>query len=174
MRERKINMKFIRKTLLIWIMLAVALAAFQQSSLAENISDLIAKAKDADKKRVEVSGEVIGDVMIRGEWGWVNIADKTGAIGVWARTEDLKKIAFTGDYKNRGDMIQVKGVFSRACDQHGGDTDIHADELLVINKGEETPRPVDLRKIIWLLSLILLALTSLLIKYWADNRRERH
>ena len=47
----------------------------------------------------------------------------------------LSLISFAGGYKYRGDWLQVRGVFNRACRQHGGDMDIHAQDIIKIRSG---------------------------------------
>ncbi|MDP2927900.1 MAG: DNA-binding protein, partial [Candidatus Omnitrophota bacterium] len=55
-------------------------AAFSQSLSS---SELINNAKEYDGKLIVYSGEVIGDVMLRGEFAWVNINDGQNALGAW-------------------------------------------------------------------------------------------
>ncbi|MHB8896748.1 MAG: hypothetical protein ACYC99_16460 [Candidatus Geothermincolia bacterium] len=43
-------------------------------------------------------------------------------------------------YKYKGSTVRVVGVFHRACEQHGGDTDIHADAVEVLRKGRPFSR----------------------------------
>jgi hypothetical protein len=47
----------------------------------------------------------------------------------------LKDIAYTGAYKSKGDWLEITGVFHRACPEHGGDLDIHAQGIRKINNG---------------------------------------
>jgi hypothetical protein len=97
--------------------------------------DLIRNARQYDGKLVVYSGEVIGDVMKRGKFAWVNINDGGNAIGIWMSAAFTKEINFTGDYKNRGDILEVTGVFNRACLEHGGDLDIHAQAIRKVSNG---------------------------------------
>ncbi|MCM8823850.1 MAG: hypothetical protein NC822_04145, partial [Candidatus Omnitrophica bacterium] len=46
-----------------------------------------------------------------------------------------KEVSFTGNYRYNGDWIEIKGIFNRACLQHGGDLDIHAKTIRIIRKG---------------------------------------
>ena len=97
--------------------------------------ELINNAKLFDGKSVVYIGEVIGDVMIRGEYAWVNLLDGKNAIGIWAGKDLVKDIAYTGSYKFKGDVVEVSGIFHRSCLQHGGDLDIHAQSLTKIIPG---------------------------------------
>jgi len=103
-------------------------------------TELINKAKLYDGRVVYYEGEVIGDVMKRGANGWVNINDGQNAIGVWISTSLLKDINYTGSYKAFGDRVEVTGVFQRACLEHGGDLDIHAQTIRKINSGRLRPQ----------------------------------
>jgi hypothetical protein len=97
--------------------------------------ELISHAKAYDGKPISFAGEVIGDIMIRGNHAWANINDGKSAIGVWMQGELAKKIQFTGSYRFIGDWVEITGVFHRACPEHGGDLDIHAQAIEKINSG---------------------------------------
>ncbi len=96
---------------------------------------LIDNAKEYDGKTVVYEGEAIGDIMKRGAYSWVNLNDSVNAIGIWAENSLLKDIAYTGAYKSKGDWLEITGVFHRACPEHGGDLDIHAQAIRNINNG---------------------------------------
>jgi len=102
-------------------------------------TELINQAKAYDGKEVVYVGEVIGDIMIRGEYAWVNLNDGKNAIGVWINKDLIKDIHYMGSYKFKGDVIEVNGIFHRACLQHGGDLDIHAQSLTKRITGRPTP-----------------------------------
>ena len=91
-------------------------------------------------------GEVIGDIMARGEYAWVNVNDDVNAIGVWAPKSMLKDIIHKGTYKEKGDWIEIKGVFHRSCAEHGGDLDIHAETLIKLKDGYIIAEPLDSAK----------------------------
>jgi hypothetical protein len=105
--------------------------------MAQAISstELINNAKQFDGKQVVYEGEVIGDVMLRGDYAWINVNDSNKAIGVWVKASLAKAISYTGSYKSKGDWIEVVGIFNRACPEHGGDLDIHAQSLRKISSG---------------------------------------
>lgn len=115
---------------------------------AQSVSshELINKAKEYDGWTVIYSGEVIGDVMKRGNFAWVNVNDGENAIGVWAQSPMVKDITYTGSYRHIGDTIEVTGIFHRACPEHGGDLDIHALEIRKIAAGRYTPEPPNIGK----------------------------
>lgn len=126
-------MKHIIWALAFALAVAVPVAA---AGPAVPINDLIEQAKMYDGETVTVQGEVVGDVMIRDERGWVNISDGTNDIGIWAPAELLRRIGFVGRYHTRGDTVRVTGTFYRADPQQGGDLDIRASSLDVVKPGE--------------------------------------
>lgn len=98
-------------------------------------SELIQRAAEYDQKAVIFEGEVVGEVMRRGNYAWANINDGLGAIGVWLPLELAAQITAAGSYGVRGDWVEVSGIFNRACPMHGGDLDIHAQSLRILSKG---------------------------------------
>jgi len=132
-------------------------------SFAQPVSstELINKAKDYDNQTVVYSGEVVGDVMARGEFGWANAFDGVNAIGIWVTKDMAKGINFTGSFKSHGDVIEIEGVFHRACIEHGGDLDIHAVSLRKIKDGSVVREIADKQKRIT--ALILLGVLCLVL-----------
>jgi len=51
------------------------------------------------------------------------------AIGIWLKKELAGEIQFSGSYHAKGDRVEIIGVFHRGCIQHGGDMDIHAQNI---------------------------------------------
>lgn len=100
-------------------------------------AELIENAKELDGKEVVYQGEAIGEVMTRGNYSWVNLHDGENAIGIWMPNTFLSLISFTGSYSSRGDWLEVRGIFNRACAMHGGDLDIHATQLSKIRDGRQ-------------------------------------
>lgn len=132
-------------------------------------NDLIENGKAFDKKPVKVRGEAIGESMKRDSNSWINISDGTLPFGIWMKNEDAEKVKLFGNYHNKGDIIEVTGTFNRACSQHGGDMDIHADSIVVVKEGQIIPHPIDYsRQLVSIgltvLTLILGALTYRKIK----------
>jgi len=130
-------------------------------ALAQEISskELIKNAKLYDGKTVVYKGEVIGDVMVRGGFAWVNAYDGINAIGIWVPLAFTREIVYTGSYKAKGDIIEVTGIFNRACPEHGGDLDIHAQALRKLASGRvvrETLNPSKVKQALILLGVLFL------------------
>jgi len=131
-------------------------------ALAQAISstELINNAKALDGQTVVYKGEVIGDVMRRGDFAWINVNDGQNAIGIWISTALTKQITFAGSYKSKGDIVEVTGIFHRACPEHGGDLDIHAQQMRLIEVG--SPRPERASRIKRNVAIALLAALGLI------------
>jgi len=137
-------------------------------SYAQPVSsrELIDNQSRYDGKTIVYAGEVIGDIMRRGEYAWINVSDGN-AIGVWIPIDLLKEINFSGDYKTVGDSIEITGIFNAACKVHGGDLDIHAQAIKKINPGFQKEEKVNTEKrkfalilagillLIWILTLFM-------------------
>jgi hypothetical protein len=102
---------------------------------SQTSAELINHSRQYDGKPVTYAGEVIGEIMWRGEFAWVNIHDGENTLGVWVNAALIKDINFSGNYKTRGDRVEVDGIFHRVCPAHGGELDIHAQALRKIATG---------------------------------------
>lgn len=110
-------------------------------------TELINNAKDYDGKAVVFEGEAIGEVMLRGGYAWVNLNDGSSAIGIWMPKEMADTIKYTGSYQYRGDWVEVAGVFNRACPEHGGDLDIHAQGISKTLPGRQLKKRININKV---------------------------
>lgn len=144
-----------------FLFIVAAFCCFCYAEEAVSSAELINNAKQYDGKVVIYKGEVIGDLMMRGEFAWVNVSDGVNAIGIWANKDLVKGIVYTGSYKSKGDRVEVKGVFHRACLEHGGDLDIHADLLRKTDNGVIIGKTIDMAK--KKAAFILLGLTGLIM-----------
>jgi len=156
-----------KKPLVFKILIFAFLCLVPAAARAEAVSsdELISRAKDYDGKAVLYEGEVIGDVMVRGDYAWINVNDGISALGIWLPKALAQSIRYTGSYKSKGDRVRVRGVFRRACPEHGGDLDIHADTLNQIRYGEVVKERVDVVKVNNALALAgVLCLTLILMQ----------
>ena len=134
-----------------WILFVIWCLGFviYSNAYAQVLSstELINKSKDYDGKTVVYQGEVIGEVMARGEYAWINLNDTKNAIGVWIKKDLTNLIASVGAYKTSGDVVEVVGVFHRSCLAHGGDLDVHAESLRQIKGGNNLEEKLSTRRI---------------------------
>ena len=131
----------------------------QHYCYAEIVSstELIENADIYDGKEIVYEGEAIGEIRQREDGAWVNVYDGQTCIGVWMTKEIATIIKYLGSYKIQGDVIQIEGVFNKACPEHGGDLDIHATSLRKIKPGwvkQEKLIPAK-RNLLIILSVIL-------------------
>ncbi len=152
-----------------------------------SIRDLIENLEHYDGKVVVIEGEVVGDVMRRRGGAWITVNDDPYSersleeggefagvtnigIGVWIGLDMAEQIQVTGGYKSKGDRVRVVGVFHRVCREHGGDTDIHAVSLEVLEKG----RPIRHALHWWkLLLAAFLSGVALILWRWRGIRRPK-
>jgi hypothetical protein len=99
--------------------------------------------------------------MRHGTDAWVNVSNGDNAMSVWCKAPMLDQVKFLGDYKHNGDILQIDGVFNRACPAHGGEPDIHASKVKIIKEGCLLKESISLRKtsLAILLFLLILAVT---------------
>ncbi len=150
-----------------------AALAQQVTGTGPDSAELVEDSEVWDGRRVEFQGEIIGEAMVRGEWAWIHINDDAYQLrnieegaepggyntghAVWIDADRLKDVVHYGDYHNEGDIVRVAGVFNAACAQHGGDMDIHADNLEVVRRGRRVVDPISPTKAWWAAVLSVVA-----------------
>ena len=140
------------------IALSGILLANGSAGLAVTSDELINKAKEYDKKEVVYTGEIVGDIMQRGQYAWINVSDGSNAVGIWLPYEETKQIKYKGTYDFIGDTIKITGIFNRACAEHGGDLDIHAKKIEIVKEGHRIIRGINYQKFYIAIALFLVAL----------------
>ena len=106
---------------------------FEQSSLYEN-------------RTVQVVGEVIGDrINAVGSPGycWITLtvidSEDKSSISVLMSEEQSNQIDRYGRYGVTGTILQVRGTYHQACNEHDGLPDIHATNSSVMSRGVDHP-----------------------------------
>jgi len=111
--------------------------------------ELIKLDRDLDGTRVTVEGEAIGeDLRADEDHRWVNLLGESVAVGVYMRDVDAALIDNFGSYKHGGDIVRVTGIVNIACDQHGGDFDVHAEIVQVVSEGQPIARQPQMWKLV--------------------------
>lgn len=145
------------------------------------IRELVENAENYDGQEVVIEGEVIGDLMIRGDEAWLTVNDdpysvrslveggdfaglSNYSIGVRLPREETEGIRVLGSYKNHGDRVRVRGIFHRVDHASGGDMDIEGISLEVIKPGYPLPHPFAYWKLI--VALALAAVAAYLGNIW--------
>ncbi len=150
-------------------------------------ADLVENAREWNEHSVSFTGEAIGEKMIRGGMAWIHLNDdaymwrniEEGAVlggyssghAVWLPADDARKIAVFGDYKHEGDVVRAIGTFHAACPEHGGDMDIHAGVLEVIQPGHAVDNPLNRPRLILALALMLLSGGLFIVRRIARRKR---
>lgn len=132
---------------------------------------LLEAARSFDGVVVTIQGEAIGQIMVRGTMAWVNVADTSGAIGVWMSARAAGSIRMLGSYASRGDELCITGIFHRACIEHGGDMDIHAETVAVVRAGERMTHSIDGARLVLAACVGLGAAGALWLLRSRDERR---
>ena len=135
-----------KKLSLFILFLVISIPAFDCYAQPISSAELINNAKLYDGKVVNYEGEVIGDIMKRGDYAWINVNDGKNAIGIWINSGLVKDIGYTGSYKSVGDGVEITGVFRRVCPEHGGDLDIHAQSMRKTGAGRYLQEKVNVDK----------------------------
>ncbi len=154
--------KLLKTLIIMFVLLAFPLTLNAYAEDVTVINDLIENAKKLNGQEVTVQGEAIGEVMNRGDYSWVNINDGTNAIGIWLSKSDAEKIKYYGNYKNKGDTVNITGIFNRACKEHGGEADVHSNSIEIVENGHNVKEQLSSQKIITAIVLTLITLLSLL------------
>jgi len=124
-----------------------------------SVNELIENSAGYNGKSITITGEAIGECLERGDNVWVNISDKSNAIGIWMSKEEAGGIKYYGDYRYTGDILVITGVFYEACKEHGGEPDIHCSALKISTTGEMKNEKIPVPKILLAAGFTVLALT---------------
>ena len=160
------------KSFFLFLVLCLVLIVSSSNCYAQTSMglDLLNNAKQYDGKVVSYKGEVIGDIMIRGDCAWLHVNDGTIAIGIWIPKTMLQDIRYAGNYHKKGDIVEVFGTFHRSCLEHGGDLDIHASEIKTIIPGSLNIQPISRKKVYIGISSLVLVLLFYALKKFFQNK----
>ena len=106
------------------------------------IESLFDQSSLYDNRTVQIVGEVIGDRIDAGDescWITLTVTDTEdkSSISVLMSNEQASQIDHFGKYGVTGTILQVRGTYHQACDEHDGLPDIHATDTSVTSKGVE-------------------------------------
>ena len=138
-----------------------------------SISDLITQSRSYDGRVIVTEGEAIGDLMLRGEYGWVNLSDGSSAIGIYALSRQLGQVKHLGRYQVAGDRVRITGTFYDACPIHSGQTDIHASSVEIIKSGSVVAEVLDRSRLKLSLELALLAILAFALRQFVRGQPRR-
>jgi hypothetical protein len=127
-----------------------------------SIQELLNQSKTFDQQTVIIEAEVILEVLERGDMAWLNVNDGTNAIGVYLPLSMTEQLSSFGDHQNKGDFVRIEAVFYRNCNEHGGEMDLHATRLSIIEAGYKIERPIST----WKFSFALVGFTLSMVSLW--------
>lgn len=125
--------------------------------------ELVNNAKQLDGHTITYRGEVIGELMARGDYAWLHVNDGVVALSIWAKKDVFKEICSFGAYHRKGDSVELTGILNRSCLEHGGDLDIHAVSISKIANGFAVPVKISKRRIIAASILTIIVLLACLL-----------
>lgn len=147
---------------LLFLMLLFPATAYAQTNKVEpylphdnsflfkvDIADLAKSDKNYDGKTVEVTGEVIGDLIKAEEdpnYCWITLTSldiRTDTVAVYMPISDAQQIDQFGKYQTRGTTLKIKGTYYVGCTRHSGITCLHATNVSVVEPGSYTPSEFD-------------------------------
>ena len=145
-----------------------------------SISDLSNADESYDKQTVQVVGEVVGDRIVADDAGgqqhyWILLTssqtESNDSIAVYMTASDASKIDSFGRYNVKGTTLQVKGTFNLACPQHDGQSDLHAEQVSVVEKGAQSTEAFDIR--LFVPGIIAVVVGVLLLVAYRQIRERR-
>lgn len=148
------------KTMILICILVFSYSTTCKAKEYNNYNDLIENSKKIDSSNITLKGEAIGEGMNRGKYSWVNISDGSTAMGIWIESTLANNIKNYGKYGYKGDLVKINGTFNRACSEHGGDMDIHANSVEIIKAGGSITIPISNSKKV--IALLLTFITFIL------------
>lgn len=149
--------------------------------------ELIEEADQFNEQQVVYRGEIIGEVLDRGDHAWITVNDghysrrplrryqelKGGneGMGIYCDLDQLESVTFLGSYTSVGDLLEIRGTFYKANPDHGGDLCIVADQVSLLREGHHV-RIHRLRNEL-LVALVMAALLAVLVYllYWKRQQR---
>ncbi|MCB2295516.1 hypothetical protein LGK95_18705 [Clostridium algoriphilum] len=155
------------KTIILICILVYSVSITCMAKEYSNFSQLIENSKKIDNSKITLKGEAIGECMNRGEYSWVNISDGSTAMGIWIKSKQVQSIKTFGKYGYKGDIVKINGTFNRECKEHGGDMDIHASTVEIIDAGCRVKVSISGNKkcVALVLVLVTLGLSYIYIKH---------
>ncbi|MBN2847449.1 MAG: hypothetical protein JXP72_03245 [Coriobacteriia bacterium] len=156
------------------VLVLAVVASASPAAAAEPVYDttgpeLASSRSGLDGAIVRFEGEVVSEPLFGGQGHvWVNVLSEGTAIGVWMPGEMAAEIEVLGQYSHTGDIVRVTGRLSEACDEHGGDLDVHAESLELLERGQRREHTVER----WKLGVGLVGLGVAYAGWWRMRRKD--
>ena len=125
------------------------------------MKSLLGASYRLDGKTVRFTGVATGAALAADDGHvWICVKSAGHAIGVLVDAEQAAQVTHFTDYTNEGDDIVVEGTFNRACAEHAGELEVHAENISVEAQGGPVERPVPDVRLVVAVVLALLALVA--------------
>jgi len=164
----------VRRAKVLAVMIAVALFAgpgVAPATGAFSPDELIGLERHMDGRRVTIQGEAIGEELRAGQdYRWVNLLGESVAVGVYMHEMDAGLIDSFGSYRRTGDIVRVTGILNIACDEHGGDLDVHAQIVEVVEEGQPISRELEAWKLLLVGAALAVFAAQTLVYRWLRAR----
>ena len=162
-----------------------------------SIGDLARADSYFDNQTVQVVGEAVGDAIrsgLDGRHRWITLSaegdsstisvymtseqaakvdtfGRYGAQGTTLQVEQAAKVDTFGRYGAQGTTLQVRGTFYLVCPDHDGISDLHAEVVTVVSRGEEAPDEFDASAFVPGIATVAVGLVLLGVFYWLRERQ---
>lgn len=145
------------------------------------IADLAGADAYYDGQTVQVTGEAVGEAIsplvdAGKDSGMVRVtlyeASSGTSITVIMTRENAEKIGVYGAYGKTGATLRVQGTFHLTCQEHEGESDIHADAVTVLKQGSVHPDEFEPEKFIPGVVALVVGLICMLVG-WRIKERSR-
>ncbi|MFO8052613.1 MAG: hypothetical protein R6U54_01460 [Candidatus Omnitrophota bacterium] len=101
------------------------------------LKSLVDNPEKYDQKIISLKAELIGEPLTTETGTWLNLGANDYNIGVFLKEKRiLEKVSYWGSYKEKGDIVEVKGMFYKNCPVHDR-RGIHLSGLSVVEQGQE-------------------------------------
>ncbi len=130
-------MKNIKKILIIGLILSGFSFLVYTQNQSITLQSLVEEPDKYNQKMVFLQAEAIGEPLTTDTGIWLNLGSDGYNVAVFLEEKEmLKKINYWGSYKEKGDIVRVKGIFYKNCPIHN-QRGIHLVDLSIEKQGEE-------------------------------------
>ncbi len=139
------------------------------------VAELITFPSLYNEKEILFHGEAIGQIMRRGDYCWVNVMDADGnSLGCWMPVHFSEDISFLGRYRIHGDTLLLKGIFHAARGEHGGETELEVNDLILLERGKIYPaEKVNITFVYVIFILVLGVLIFMVYQHYFEKKKQR-
>lgn len=130
-------MKNIKKFLIVSLILSgFSFLVYAQTQIVA-LQSLVKEPDKYNQKMVFLQAEAIGEPLTTDTGIWLNLGSDGYNIAVFLEEKEmLEKIDYWGSYREKGDIVGIKGIFYKNCPIHN-QRGIHLIDLSIKEQGKE-------------------------------------